>query len=57
MDHVCLWRRCVYEATFQTPSVCSTRGLRAQHEALAAAAAAAGLPYAPSDALKKLLGL
>ena len=49
--------KCVYTATFRTPSACSTEALRAQHEALDVAAKAAGLPYEPSEALKGLLGI
>ena len=48
---------CVYEGTFVTPSACSTDTLRSQHEELAAAAAAAGLPYTPSATLRSLLSL
>lgn len=50
-------RTCVYEARFATPSACSSTDLRAQHEALAAAAEEAGLPYEPSPALRDILGL
>lgn len=48
---------CVYHAAFATPSACSVNSLREQHEALAAAAADAGLEYAPSESLRGLLRL
>ena len=48
---------CAYLATFSTPSACSTAAVRERHEELAAAAAAAGLPYEPDAAVKSLLGM
>jgi len=48
---------CEYAATFSTPSACSTAAVRVLHSELAAAAAAAGLPYEPDQAVKELLGL
>ena len=48
---------CAYAATFSSPSACSTEVVRERHSALAAAAAAAGLPYEPDAAVKTLLGL
>lgn len=50
-------RQCVYSAWFSSPSACSVDALRQKHEALALAAAGAGLPYVPSDELRSLLGL
>ena len=48
---------CVYAATFATPSACTTEAVRKAHEELAAAAAAAGLPYEPDEAVRTLLAL
>ena len=48
---------CAYVAIFGTPSACTTDSVRAAHAELAAAAAAAGLPYEPDAAVKTLLGL
>ena len=48
---------CVYEASFVTPSACSTQQVREMHAALSAAAQEAGLPYEPDDAVKTLLAL
>ena len=48
---------CVYSARFSTPSACSTVSVREQHDALAAAAKEAGLPYEPDEAVSKLLAL
>mgnify|MGYP006219556523 CR=1 FL=1 len=48
---------CSYEARFRSPSGCSMDELRRKHLELDAAAKAAGLPYAPSEALTGLLGL
>ena len=57
LEHVSEPSTCVYEARFATPSACDNVELRAKHERLAAAAEAAGLPYAPSAVLRELLGL
>ena len=48
---------CAYVAIFGSASAYTTDSVRAAHAELAAAAAAAGLPYEPDAAVKTLLGL
>ena len=48
---------CFYVASFATPSACSTASVRTLHDELAKAAAAAGLPYEPAEAVKSVLRL
>ena len=49
--------RVIFDAALLVGRLSCTDELRAQHEALAEAAAAAGLPYTPSPTLRGILGL
>ena len=48
---------CEYAATFSSPSACTVETVRQLHDELAAAAAAAGLPYEPHEVVQEALGL